>query len=66
MEAPKWRTGIREGCRTMTTKVNNVTVTLHRPHDLSDEERRRREDQLRLAILGLAADSERKEETAAS
>ena len=47
-----WVTGIKEGYYTKTFQVNNCTVTVHRPI-LDDQERAKREDQVRNALRGL-------------
>ena len=48
----EWVTGIREGYRTKVIKVGNATIEVHRPI-LTDEERRKREEQVRIALTGL-------------
>lgn len=45
-----WVTGIHEGYRTKTIKVGNCTVEINRPI-LTDEERQRREDAVRQALM---------------
>jgi hypothetical protein len=47
-----WVTGIKEGYRTKTIQVGNCTVRINRPI-LDDQERARREEQLRDALRGL-------------
>ena len=46
-----WTTGIREGYRTKTIQVGNATIEIHRPI-LTDNERAKREDQVRDALKG--------------
>ena len=50
MAGSKWRTNVLEGHKTMVLQVGNVTVTVHRPVDLSAEELRRREEQVRAVL----------------
>jgi hypothetical protein len=47
-----WVTDFKEGYRTKTIQVGNCTVRVHRPI-LDDEERARREEQVRDALRGL-------------
>ena len=47
-----WVTGIREGYETKTIQVGNCTVRIHSPI-LDEQERARREDQVRDALRGL-------------
>lgn len=47
-----WVTGIKDGYRTKTMQIGNCTVTVHRPI-LDDQEREKREDQVRIALRGL-------------
>ena len=47
-----WVTGIKEGHYSKTFQVGNCTVTVHRPI-LDDQERARREEQVRDALRGL-------------
>lgn len=46
-----WTTGIQEGYRTKTIRVGNATIEIHRPI-LTDEERIKRENQVRDALRG--------------
>lgn len=48
----EWMTGIREGYRTKTIQVGNATIEIHRPI-LTDEERNKRENQVKDALQGL-------------
>lgn len=48
----EWVTGIKDGYKTKTVQVGNCTVRIHRPI-LDDQERARREDQVRDALRGL-------------
>lgn len=45
----EWVTGIKDGYRTKTIQVGNCTVRIHRPI-LDDQERARREEQVRDAL----------------
>ena len=63
MTATEWTTGVREGYRTKTIRVGNCIVTIHRPI-LSDAERRKIEDQIKIGLLNLV--SEENEEEKAS
>ena len=47
-----WATDQKEGYYTKTIQVGNCTVTVHRPI-LDDQERARREEQVRDALKGL-------------
>ena len=47
----EWMTGIREGYRTKTVQVGNATIEIHRPI-LTDQERIKREDQVKDALKG--------------
>ena len=47
----EWKTGIRQGYRTKTIRVGNATIEIHRPI-LTDQERNKREDQIRDALKG--------------
>lgn len=47
---PEWRTDVHPGYRTKTIRVGNATVEINRPI-LTDEERRRRENQVRDALI---------------
>lgn len=47
-----WVTGIKDGYYTKTIQVGNCTVRINRPI-LDDQERARREEQLRDALRGL-------------
>lgn len=47
--ATDWRTDIAPGYRTKIIQVGNVTVEINRPI-LSDEERRKRENQVKNAL----------------
>ena len=47
-----WVTGIKGGYETKTIQVNNCTVRIHSPI-LDDQERARREEQVRDALRGL-------------
>lgn len=47
-----WATGIREGYETKTVQVGNCTVRIHSPI-LDDQERARREEEVRDALRGL-------------
>lgn len=46
----EWRTDVHPGYRTKTIRVGNATVEINRPI-LTDEERRRRENQVRDALI---------------
>jgi hypothetical protein len=46
-----WMIGIREGYRTKVIRVGNATIEIHRPI-LTDEERNKREDQVKAALKG--------------
>jgi hypothetical protein len=48
----EWVTGIKEGYETKTIQVGNCTVRIHSPI-LDDQERARREEQVRDALRGL-------------
>lgn len=48
----KWETGIRPGFETKTVQVGNCTVRIHSPI-LDEQERSRREEQVRDALRGL-------------
>ena len=48
----EWVTGIKEGYETKTVQVGNCTVRIHSPI-LDEQERTRREEQLRDALRGL-------------
>ena len=65
MSASEWRTDIREGYRTKEIKIGNAIVTIHRPV-LSAEEQKRIEDQVKISMLGMAAErkNDEKEKTA--
>ena len=52
MTLAEWVTGIREGYETKTIQVGNCTVRIHSPV-LDDQERARREEQVRDALRGL-------------
>ena len=45
-----WVTGFREGYRTKTVKIGNVTVEIHRPL-LDAAEQAQREEQLKRALV---------------
>ena len=47
-----WVTGIKDGFRSKTMQIGNCSVTVHRPI-LDDQERAKREDQVRIALRGL-------------
>ena len=47
-----WVTGIKEGYETKTIQVGNCTVRIHSPI-LDDQERARREEQVKDALRGL-------------
>lgn len=47
-----WATGYKEGYETKTIQVGNCTVRIHSPI-LDDQERARREEQVRDALRGL-------------
>ena len=47
-----WVTGIKEGYETKTIQVGNCTVRIHSPI-LDDQERERREEQVRDALRSL-------------
>lgn len=46
-----WMQGIREGYRTKVIQVGNATIEIHRPI-LTDEERNKRENQVKDALRG--------------
>ena len=48
----RWETGHRDGYYSKTLQINNCTVTVHRPI-LDDQERAKREEQVRNALRGL-------------
>ena len=48
----EWVTGIKEGYETKTVQVGNCTVRIHSPI-LDDQERVRREEEVRTALRGL-------------
>lgn len=48
----EWRTDVHPGYRTKVIRVGNATVEINRPL-LPDEERRRRENQVRDALIQL-------------
>ena len=52
MTPADWVTGIREGYQTKTVQVGNCTVRIHSPI-LDDQERVRREEEVRTALRGL-------------
>lgn len=52
MMTADWVTGIKEGYETKTIQVGNCTVRIHSPI-LDDQERARREEQVRDALRGL-------------
>lgn len=58
MSDSKWRTDVKENYKTMVMQVGNVTVTVHRPTDLTKEEVRRREDLAKTSMLGLCCPEE--------
>lgn len=45
-----WVTGVHEGYRTKVVKVGNCTIEINRPF-LTDEERRKREEQVKNALI---------------
>ena len=47
-----WETGIKAGYETKTVQVGNCTVRIHSPI-LDEQERIRREEQVRDALMGL-------------
>ena len=47
-----WVTGIKDGYQTKTMQIGNCTVRVHRPI-LDDQERAKREEQVRDALRGL-------------
>ena len=62
MASSEWKTDIREGYRTKTIRIGNCIVTVHRPI-LSDAERRKAEDCMKISMLNLveAAEKSKKE-----
>ena len=52
MTPTEWVTGIKAGYETKTVQVGNCTVRIHSPI-LDEQERTRREEQLRDALRGL-------------
>lgn len=52
MNPAKWETGIRPGFETKIVQVGNCTVRIHSPI-LDDQERAKREEQVRDALRGL-------------
>ena len=52
MTSDDWVTGYEEGYRTKIMQIGNCTVRVHRPI-LDDEERARREEEVRDALRGL-------------
>ncbi len=57
----EWETGIQEGYRTKTVRFGNCTARIHRPI-LTPEEQARREEEVKLAILGISSLEGRPEE----
>ena len=51
MSESNWLTGIREGYCTKVIQVGNATIEIHRPL-LSEEEQRKRENQVKDALRG--------------
>ena len=47
-----WVIGVKEGHYTKTMQIGNCTVTVHRPI-LDDQERAKREERVRDALMGL-------------
>ena len=47
-----WVTGIKDGYYSKSMQIGNCTVTVHRPI-LDDQERAKREEQVRIALRGL-------------
>lgn len=64
MSEPKWQNGVKEGYCTKVIQVGNCTVTVHRPTNLTDVERRTIEDQIRISMLNLIAEEKKEEKTA--
>lgn len=62
MSDPKWKDGVKEGYCTKVIQVGNCTVTVHRPTNLTDVERRTIEDQIRISMLNLMTEKETNEE----
>lgn len=52
MSRADWVTGIKDGYETKTVQVGNCTVRIHSPI-LDDQERARREEEVRDALRGL-------------
>lgn len=58
LSSSEWQEGIKEGYRTKVIQVGNCTVTIHRPTNLTDMERRTIEDQIRISMLNLTAEKD--------
>ena len=52
MSMNDWATDIRPGYRTKTIQVGNATIEIHRPI-LTDDERRKQEENVTHALMGL-------------
>lgn len=52
MTTSEWQTGIRDGYRTKVIQVGNATIEIHRPI-LTDDERRKQEENVTHALMGL-------------
>ena len=58
MSEPKWQNGVKEGYCTTVIQAGNCTVTVHRPINLTDVERRTIEDQIRISMLNMIAEKD--------
>ena len=65
MTSSEWATDIRKGYRTKTIRVGNCIVTVHRPL-LSDVERKKVEDQIKVALLNYYAEENKESKEIAS
>lgn len=62
MAKSEWQEGIKEGYCTKVIQVGNCVVTVHRPINLTNEERKKLEYQVRISMLNLVAEKETSEE----
>lgn len=62
MAKSEWQNDVKEGYCTKVIQVGNCTVTVHRPITLTNEERKKIEDQIRISMLNLIAEKETNEE----
>ena len=61
MAKSEWQNGVKEGYCTKGIQVGNCTVTVHRPTNLTDVERRTIEDQIRISMLNMIAEKDTNE-----